>query len=103
MRVAEENIAVVYLLTDKEIAALYEYYHHGQFENGHPILCTTSDRDAGKSKDTKFIRYIDVHWPNGGKTHRYYRQDHPTNAEVLRISKPINSNDEPKWLKKFLK
>lgn len=106
MRVAEENFKVVYLLTDAELAALYDYFWHGQFEkDNHPLMSSTCDRTnpRPKPKDIVPVRWVDVSWPATQKTQRFYRQDHPTNAEVLRNSKPINSNDEPKWLRKHLR
>lgn len=106
MRVAEENFKAVYLLDDREMAALFDYYQHGQFEkDNHPIMCSICDRTDPRPKpaEIKPVRWVDVTWPQTQKTQRFYRQDHPTNAEVLRTSKPINSNDEPKWLRKHLK
>ena len=109
MRVAEENFKIVYLLTDAEMAALFDYYDHGQFEkDNHPVMHSFSDRrfkpDHGRCRPTvEAIKSVDVSWPATGKVQRYYRQEHPRNADVLRISQPINSNEEPKWLRKHLK
>jgi hypothetical protein len=105
MRVAEENQRVVYLMTDAELEALFRFCERDDLPDHPKMWISHFDRNAGPKpnpKELKHLKYVDVTWPNE-RRNRYYRQDHPSSAEVLRISQPLSLNEEPKWLQKHLK
>jgi hypothetical protein len=47
------------------------------------------------------LRHVDVLWPGRTMMTRYYFEQSPKSAEVLRTARPIDQ--EPEWLKKFIR